>query len=233
MNESDDELQQLAGEYVLGTLSAAQRKEVEQRLSREEALRSAVEQWEQRLMPLSAIPEPQELPPQLWPRIAASIRPATRALESGWVGLWNNVRLWRMLSAGSMAAAVLLAVLMAIRPVATETKFMVVLVDPKRQTPGWIVQAKLGQQLQLQPLGKEDVPANKSLQFWTKGDGWNGPVSLGLVSPGKNATYTLDNLPPMQPNQLFEITLEPEAGSPIDRPTGPILYIGRAVKLTT
>ena len=56
MNESDDELQQLAGEYVLGTLSAAQRKEVEQRLSREEALRSAVEQWEQRLMPLSAIP---------------------------------------------------------------------------------------------------------------------------------------------------------------------------------
>ena len=37
MNESDDELQQLAGEYVLGTLSAAQRKEVEQRLSREEA----------------------------------------------------------------------------------------------------------------------------------------------------------------------------------------------------
>jgi len=58
-------------------------------------------------------------------------------------------------------------------------------------------------------------------------------VSLGLVSPGKNATYTLDNLPPMQPNQLFEITLEPEAGSPIDRPTGPILYIGRAVKLTT
>ncbi|MNR76150.1 Anti-sigma-K factor rskA [compost metagenome] len=232
MNESDDELQHLAGEYVLGTLSAAQRKEVERRLPFEPALQHAVAQWEQRLMPLTAIPEPQELPAQLWPRIAKSIQPATRALESGWKKLWNDVRLWRVLSASSMAAAVLLGVLMMTRPVATETKFMVVLVDPKGQTPGWIVQAKMGQQIQLQPLGQETVPANKSLQFWTKGDDWKGPVSLGLVSPGKNATYTLNHLPPMQANQLFEITLEPEAGSPIGRPTGPILYIGRAVKMT-
>lgn len=232
MNESDEELQHLAGEYVLGTLNAAQRREVERRMPLEPTLRAAVEQWEQRLMPLTAIPEAQELPPQLWPRIAASIRPATRALESGWQRIWNDVRLWRFVSAGSMAAAVLLGVLMMTRPVATETKFMVVLVDPKGQTPGWIVQAKLGQEIQLQPLGKEAVPANKSLQFWTKGDGWTGPVSLGLVSPGKGATYTLDHLPPMEANQLFEITLEPEAGSPIGRPTGPILYIGRAVKMT-
>ena len=34
-----------------------------------------------------------------------------------------------------------------------------------------------------------------------------------------------------QPNQLFELTLEPAAGSPLDRPTGPILYIGRAVRM--
>jgi anti-sigma-K factor RskA len=42
----------------------------------------------------------------------------------------------------------------------------------------------------------------------------------------------LDQLPPLVPNQLFEITLEPYNGSPTGRPTGPILYIGRAVKLT-
>jgi anti-sigma-K factor RskA len=39
----------------------------------------------------------------------------------------------------------------------------------------------------------------------------------------------LDRLPALQDNQLFEITLEPAAGSPIGRPTGPVLYIGRAV----
>ena len=56
-------------------------------------------------------------------------------------------------------------------------------------------------------------------------------VSLGLVKPGQSLEVPLDKLPPLQPNQLFEITLEPYNGSPINRPTGPILFIGRAVKI--
>jgi anti-sigma-K factor RskA len=231
MNELDDDVQHLAGQYVLGTLSAAQRREVEARLLEEPALRTAIQQWEQRLLPLTALVEEQALPPDLWTRISASISPATRAIESRWSQWWNDVRTWRFMTAGSMIAAVLLSVMMVMRPVTTETKYMVVLVDPQGQTPGWIVQAKLDQQIQLLPLGEEQVPANKSLQFWTKGNDWAGPVSLGLVKPGESATITLDHLPPMEVNQLFEITLEPEAGSPINKPTGPILYIGRAVKM--
>ncbi|MDB5851339.1 MAG: polymerase subunit sigma-70, partial [Rhodoferax sp.] len=48
---------------------------------------------------------------------------------------------------------------------------------------------------------------------------------------GQTVRIPLDKLPPLQPNQLFELTLEPATGSPIDRPTGPIQFIGRAVKL--
>ena len=42
----------------------------------------------------------------------------------------------------------------------------------------------------------------------------------------------LDKLP-ARPGaaDLFEITLEPEGGSPYDRPSGPILYIGRTIRL--
>ena len=43
--------------------------------------------------------------------------------------------------------------------------------------------------------------------------------------------WGLDMLPPLQPNQLFELTLEPPTGSPIGKPTGPIQFIGRAVKV--
>jgi anti-sigma-K factor RskA len=233
MNEFDADIQHLAGQYVLGTLTAAERRDVEARLMHEPALRTAIAQWEARLLPLTAIPEEQALPADLWARIAASITPATRAIESRWSQWWNDLRLWRLMTAGSVAAAVLLSITLVMQPVKTETKYMVILVDPQGQTPGWIVQAKLDSQSQIQllPLGKEQVPPNKSLQFWTKADDWNGPVSLGLVKPGESATLTLDHLPPMQPNQLFEITLEPEAGSPINKPTGPILYIGRAVKM--
>jgi anti-sigma-K factor RskA len=41
----------------------------------------------------------------------------------------------------------------------------------------------------------------------------------------------LDKLPPLESNQLFELTLEPASGSPIGKPTGPIQFIGRAVKV--
>ena len=86
-------------------------------------------------------------------------------------------------------------------------------------------------QLSLVPLATATVPSQKSLQFWTKADQWRGPVSLGLVKPGQTLHVPLGKLPALEANQLFELTLEPENGSPIDRPTGPIQYIGRAVKV--
>lgn len=47
----------------------------------------------------------------------------------------------------------------------------------------------------------------------------------------KAGSDSLGKLAPLQPNQLFELTLEPVNGSPAGRPTGPIQFIGRAVKV--
>ena len=112
-------------------------------------------------------------------------------------------------------------------------QYMVVLVAPQDKAPGWVVQTATSDnhQLSLIPLGTTEVPQEKSLQFWTKADGWGGPVSLGLVKPGQTLRVPIDRLPPLEPNQLFELTLEPANGSPLDRPTGPIQFIGRAVKV--
>ena len=41
----------------------------------------------------------------------------------------------------------------------------------------------------------------------------------------------LDQLPPLEDNQLFELTLEDETGSATGLPTGPIEFIGRAVEI--
>jgi len=54
-----------------------------------------------------------------------------------------------------------------------------------------------------------------------------------MAAGGQPLRLQLDKLPPMQPNQLFEITLEPPTGSPTGRPTGPIQYIGRAVRINS
>ena len=250
---SADDIPHLAGEYVLGTLSAASRAGVEARMANDAALRTAVEQWQEKLAPLHALVEPIEPSPQLWSRIESSVSAqaaaskvsavATRASATSarasapeatpittW---WNNLGLWRGLAASGLAASVLMGFVVVTKLAQPPAPgYMVVLVGPQDKSPGWVVQAGTNsQQARLIPLGKMEVPSDKSLQFWTKGDNWKGPVSLGLVKPGQSLEIPLDKLPPLQPNQLFEITLEPYNGSPLDRPTGPILFIGRAVKI--
>lgn len=221
MNETLDEL---ASEYVLGTLPAEQRNEVEQRLRHDAPLRAAVDAWEQRLLPLTALAEPVPPSAQLWRRIERS----TASTRTPW---WNLLAVWRGLAGAGLVTTLVLAALLLIRPPTADPAFIVVLVAPQNQAPGWVIQASNNQQIQLIPLGMMEVPADKALQFWTKGDGWQGPVSLGLVKPGQTLSVPLDKLPPLTPNQLFELTLEDPRGSPTGKPTGPIQAIGRAVKV--
>lgn len=219
-----------AGEYVLGTLTANERRALEAALPTDPDLAARVAAWEQRLQPLTALSEPVEPPARLWRRIEDSLgwaQPPARA--SGW---WHNLALWRGLAGAGLAAAVVMATVLVQAPRPAAPSHLVVLVAPQDKAPGWVIQASgpnQRQQLQLIPLGVFEVPADKALEFWTKADGWSGPVSLGLVKPGQRLEVPLDRLPPLQPNQLFELTLEPPTGSPTGKPTGPIQFIGRAV----
>lgn len=235
-----DGADEFAGAYVLGTLSAQGRRDVEARLPHEAELRAAVQAWEERLHPLTALAPPVEPSTALWPRIertlgwdASSARAARPARASGLAAWWDDLRLWRFLAASGFAAAAVLASVLVVRMGAPAApQYVVVLVAPGETAPGWVVQAgSSARNLRLVPLRSTTVPQGKSLQFWTKADQWSGPRSLGLVQPGAAMRVPIDRLPPLEPNQLFELTLEPEAGSPLDRPTGPIVFIGRAVKV--
>lgn len=226
-----------AGLYVLGLLDPARRAAFERTLEHDAALQARVAAWEAQLLPLTLMVEPEPLPAGLWTRIEGTLWPVPRsATATGRASiasrLWGSLAFWRSLAAGGFAAAMLLAVagLPGMQHPA-EPKFMVVLVAPDDKAPGWVVQASTPQSLKLIPLGMLEVPQARALQFWTKGKDWKGPVSLGLVQPGRPLDVQMKELPPLEHDQLFEITLEPEYGSPIDRPTGPILYIGRAVKV--
>jgi len=221
-----EEREALASEYVLGTLSIAQRRAVQQALATDAALAQAVQYWEQRLLPLAALADPIPPPARAWTRLQAHLQLGPRA--PWWQRGWNHLPVWRGLSAASLAAvAVLSGLLLTRQPAAPQ--FMVVLVAPQDKAAGWVIQASNPREVRLIPLGRFEVPADKALQFWTKADGWTGPVSLGLVQPGKTIQVPLDKLPPLQANQLFELTLEPATGSPIGKPTGPVQFIGRAV----
>ena len=240
-----DSLDALAGEYVLGTLDAANRRAVEGRLISDASLQTAVDAWQARLHPLTSLAPMVEPSSRLWSRIEQAITPRAAAVRARpppaptiWQSWWQSLALWRGLAAAGIAATFALAFLPALRtafgdPDGGAAQYVVVLVAPGGQAPGWVVHANTPQDLRLTPVNQTNAPPDKALQFWTKADSWNAPVSLGLVKPGETLRVRIDRLPALQPNQLFEITLEPPSGSPTGRPTGPIQYIGRAVKISS
>ncbi|MBD9482567.1 anti-sigma factor [Pseudomonas sp. PDM14] len=235
MNTARPDIEELASEYVLGTLSAQQRLEVQQRLLVDDTLRNAVDAWEQRLHPLTDQVAAVTPSPRLWTRIERSVSamttrtPAPKTVAPAW---WDALALWRGLAAAGLAASVVFAALLFTREIPlNQPSYLVVLVAPQDKAPGWVVQASGQQDIQLIPLGMTEVPADMALQFWTKADSWQGPVSLGLVKPGQTLQVPLDSLPPLEADQLFELTLERSTGSPTGKPTGPIQFIGRAVKV--
>ncbi|CAI3798736.1 hypothetical protein GLGCALEP_02161 [Pseudomonas sp. MM221] len=228
-DDSAEDLDDLAAEYVLGTLSGEQRAALQDRLKTEPAVRAAVDAWEARLLELTTQAEPVTPSRRLWGRIERSLEEAHPSghPRAGW---WQRLGLWQGLSAAGLAASLLLALALLTKapPVTT---YMVVLVAPSGQAPGWVVQANDASMIELIPLGVDDVPEGMTLQFWTKGEQWRAPVSLGLVKPGEQYRVPLRRLPALEPNQLFELTLEKAGGSPTGAPTGPVKFIGRAVKV--
>ncbi|MGN8259562.1 anti-sigma factor domain-containing protein [Pseudomonas sp. SMSB3] len=225
--EAAQALDVLAGEYVLGTLSAEQAALVSERLAREPALRAAVDAWEARLLDLTAQAPAQAPSARLWPRIQRSLDAQAAPRHAHW---WQRLVLWQGLSAAGLAASLVLAWTLVHAPAPT-TEYLVVLVAPDSQQAGWVVQAHDSRTIELLPLGQDPVPQGKALQFWTKGEQWGAPLSLGLVKPGEPYRVPSGSLPPLERNQLFELTLEQAGGSPSGRPTGPVKFIGRAVKV--
>jgi anti-sigma-K factor RskA len=80
--------------------------------------------------------------------------------------------------------------------------------------------------VQLIPLVNIPVPEGRSLQVWTLQSREQGPIPVGLMNSPRTISLSTEKLPPTQPEQLFEISLEPAGGSPTGRPTGPVLMKG-------
>lgn len=239
-----------AGEYVLGTLTAEEQAEFEAALAGHGALRAEVGYWQDRLLGLTRRAAPAEqLPAGGWARLedrlqALSPRPVGGRPVATPLRWWQRLGLWQGLSGVAVAAVLVLGSTLVLRealPPAPEIRYVAVLQDPRGGGNGWVVEMTQARgpaagdgQLRLVPLRADfQVPPDRVLQFWTKAPDAAGPRSLGLVPASGVTALPLQQVPDLQPDQLFEITLEPPGGSTIGRPTGPVLYIGRAVPLGT
>lgn len=229
----------LAGQYVLGTLTEEERYNFEQRLADSTELQQAVNQWQTHFLSITDRLEPKVASQPLSARIERSIdeleessKPVTQSRPEPQSHFWQSLGLWRAISMACLVLAMVLGFkLQTLEPMQSTPTYIAVLVQPENKNPSWVIQTTHANQIQLVPLGAVRIPKGKALQFWTKADDWDAPVSLGLVREGETLNLNISELPPLTENQLFELTLEQETGSSTGRPTGPITSIGRGLSI--
>jgi len=229
----------LSGQYVLGTLTAEERSDFEKRLANSVELQKSVNQWQAHFLSITDNLDPISAPQPLSARIERSLdelekspKPAQQTTPNPLLSFWQNLALWRGVTMACLVLAMVLGFkLQTIEPIQSNPTYIAVLVQPENKTPGWVIQTSHSNQIQLVPLGAVEIPEGKALQFWTKADGWDAPVSLGLVKNGETLNLDINKLPPLTENQLFELTIEQETGSPTGKPTGPITSIGRGISI--
>lgn len=239
MTELDD-IDGLAAEYVLGTLSREEREAVEARLPREAGLRQAVADWERRLTPLADTVRPVTPPPNLYAKIRAQIGLSSHviSLKAREQDLVRRANRWRNVSAGMTAMAASLAgVLMyqtqqaALQP----TQFVAVLQSADDQ-PAFLMTVDTKTHNCVITAVKAPKQANKSYQVWMVHDKLKKPKSLGVMAEGEMNVMPMagasadDNA--MFMNANFAVSLEPEGGSPGEGPTGPVLFQGKLIQAT-
>ena len=211
----------LAAEYVLGTLRGRARARFERLARSDRALADAVQGWEEVLLPFAEALPPVTPPARVWRAVLARVRGVGVARSS----IWSSLGLWRGLALASLATVIALTTAL-LRP-APEGALVVVLAGSDAR-PALVASAdRLGRYLNVKPVARVDVAADRALQLWMLPDGGN-PRSLGLVSASgvvrvalpAPAEETLRAIP------ALAVSLEPPGGSPTGLPTGPVLYSG-------
>jgi anti-sigma-K factor RskA len=218
----EDDLDLLAGEYVLGVLPSEERAAVERRLLDNPGLAARVAAWQDRLAPLAEDLAPETPRPQVWQQIRHSLGTARREPPAPW---WNRLGLWRGWAGLATAVALGLLAMVLAEPSPSPRLFAVLTAEDGR--PVWLVSAaaderELGARQLAESLQPGRVP-----ELWLLPTGAN-PVSLGLLDPGTTNLRTLERMPPgaLSAGALLAVSLEPPGGSPTGLPTGPVISKG-------
>lgn len=230
---SDEETVALAGEVALGTLGEGERAAAAARMASDPAFVREVRGWESRLAQLALRVPPVAPSEQVWPGIERRIGFAPVANDGGSPGFWRFGAV-----AASVTAAVLGSLLVLRQPAApsgTATNApvagatTVAMLTEGGTSPGLLLtlDEKSGEVI-AQPVNLS-APSGKSLELWSI-VGAGAPRKVGLVSTSGAMRYRVDPAAAVA-GAKFAISVEPPGGAPGDAPTGPVTFLGEAVRL--
>jgi len=225
-NEANNNRDDLAAEYVLGTLQGNARIQFEHLLREDADMRKTVHEWEARLFPLTDGIHPIKPRKRVWKSIQQRINGTART------GLWDHTGWWHAWGLAASVMLVVVSVLMVQLQQAPEQlpPSIAVLSDESSQA-AWVVQADYNKNLIVaQALQVKDPGQDKAYELWMLPKG-EPPKSLGLLPlQGKRSvSLTSEKRAVLERSGALAVSLEPAGGSPTGLPTGPVLYQGKVL----
>ncbi|HVK91284.1 MAG TPA: anti-sigma factor [Mycoplana sp.] len=223
----------IAGEYVLGVLSAEDRRKVETRLRSDRAFAAMVNRWEENLSAINQELETVTPPARVYSAVERRLfdTPAedARMTVPGNVGLWKSLAFWRSVALASLAATGVVLVgseLLSPRP----SKELIAELSGTDNPISLMARydAQTGELTMTPVAAKQD--AARSLELWLVEDG-KSPVSLGVLPQSGEGTLAIPEA--MRPRlkgggAVLAVSVEPLGGSPTGTATGPVIASGKA-----
>jgi anti-sigma-K factor RskA len=215
-------LEELAAQYVLGTLRGPARRRFERYYAGNVAALHAVRRWEDRLVDMVAGVVPVAPSALVWDRIKFRIR-RDRALrpKRGLASLGN----WRFaVAAGIAALAIAFGVWTGFGPGSSQ---------PVATFAGlWSIEAPRSRgELRVAAADKLALDPARAYELWALPGEGAAPVSLGLMPKSGRSKLQLNDAQrlALSRSRQVAISLEPPGGSPTGAPTGPVLYVANVV----
>ena len=220
----------IAGEFVLGVLSAKDRASVQARLKSDQAFARKVAHWEQHFSALNDDYADAAPPAHVFSTIEKRLFEGTAPAN---VSLWSSLLFWRSLSFASLAIVAGLGLLQLglFTPVTTSKPLVAQLKSENGNINLVALYDNQSGIVKLTPAAA-GKPDEKSLELWLI-DGDKPAVSLGVLPSSGDGEV---KIPPAFRNKITDgivlaVSLEPFGGSPTGKATGPILAVGKAQSL--
>jgi anti-sigma-K factor RskA len=237
----EDEGRALAAEYVLGVLSAEERRAVETRMAEEASFAREVADWEERLGGIASYVPPVTPPAQSWLRIEAALGGPPLAADPRTIptaSTWQSLAFWRGLGIASSAlaaACVAALIYVGMRPTPQappRTPLLATLTGLKTKQPNFVAAIGAdGQSLMIVPAALLTTD-KRSMELWLIPQGGK-PASLGLIAAGQPVRLNVpaELLQHVGTGATLAVSLEPPGGSPTGQPTGEVIAHGDLSRL--
>jgi anti-sigma-K factor RskA len=225
-----DDIDNIAAEYALGTLTEAERRDVATRRLGDARLNAAIVAWETRLAPLAET-VPAEPPPEgVFERIRQRL-PPTAAANDNVVDLRRQLRLWRIgaMAASGLAACLAIGLALSWTSRATGGNFVAVL-QKDAASPAFLISVNMDTRiLTVRPVSAPAEPG-KSYELWLVNARLGAPKSLGVLDEHAITVRPASAFDRATvEDSTYAVSLEPAGGSPTGAPTGPVLFTGKLI----